>query len=140
MAEQTNAQRNKALIEAFASQFSAETVKGFAGSPNVHGTDGINDRRVPDAYTMSIFDQSAGIGVTAVVFGRQFFKAFIEIVVSPSDGVECISSAESFRPIMAGMHAAFMLARFGESLRGQSMSDAGALAGEATAPGPEEQK
>lgn len=120
MADQTNAERNKALIEAFASQFSAESVKGFAGSPNVHATDGINDKRVPDGYTMSVFDQSAGIGVTAIVFGKQFFKAYVEIVSSPHDGIECTSSVENFRPLIAGLHAAFMLARFGESLRGEA--------------------
>ena len=123
MAELTNAERNKALIEAFASQFSAESVKGFAGSPNVHPTDGIAERRIPDAFTMSIFDQSAGIGVTAIVFGKQFFKAFIEIVASPGDGVECMSSAESFRPIMAGVEMARSLAFFGASLRGELPGD-----------------
>jgi hypothetical protein len=121
MAEMTNAERNKALIEAFASQFNPESVKGFAGSPNVHPTDGIADKRVPDAYTMSIFDQCSGIGVTAIVFGRQFFKAYLEIVVSPNDGIECMAgAADTFRPIMAGMHFAFALARFGESLRGEA--------------------
>lgn len=122
MAELTNAERNKAMIEAFASQFHAESVKGFAGSPNVHPTDGVNDKRIPDAFTMSIFDQSSGIGVTAIVFGKQFFKAYVEIVASPHDGVECIWDGGNFRPTVAGMHAAFMLARFGKSLRGEETS------------------
>jgi hypothetical protein len=119
----SNAELNRDMLQRFAAQFDTPAIAKLSGSIAVHPTDAINGRRLPDAFMMSIYDQRSACGIVAITWGKQFFKAFIEIVRSENDNIECLSSANDFRAIMAGQALRDAMIAFGTKLHGDDSEE-----------------
>lgn len=65
------AETNKAAIGVFALSFDPK--------PNIVATLNLNGQPVQDAFMCAAHDPNTGLGMTAVVFGRGKFKAWIEL-------------------------------------------------------------
>lgn len=61
---------NERIMRAFAAQFDPPLTVG--------STQRINNVKANDAWTCSLWNEGRGIGVTAVVHGKQLLHAFIE--------------------------------------------------------------
>lgn len=119
---QSNAERNRALLQSFVDRFPPD-VKTFQGGMNINATDAINMQRVTDGYTATVYDRECGMGITAIVWGQQYFKAYVEVVQSPGDGIVCTSSAEDFRIAVCGVVFSHAFTAFGEFIHGKPASD-----------------